>query len=47
MNITKAIIAAMKRIAAAHPTLGRHLKATIRTGYFCSYMPDPRVDWDL
>jgi hypothetical protein len=23
--------------------LGRHLAATIRTGRYCSYTPDPRV----
>ena len=44
--MAKGIGAAMKKIAAAHPALGRHLKATIRTGYFCSYTPDPRVDWE-
>jgi hypothetical protein len=30
-----------------HPALGRHLKATIRTGYFCSYTQDPRVEWEV
>lgn len=47
VTVTKGVVAAMKKIAAAHPALGRHLKATIRTGYFCSYTPDPRVDWEV
>jgi hypothetical protein len=33
----------MANLAAANPALGRHLSATIRTGRYCSYTPDPRV----
>jgi hypothetical protein len=40
--VTKGIKAALQKITAAHPTLGKHLAATIRRGYFCSYAPDPR-----
>lgn len=49
LTVSKGIAAAMKRISAAHPTLAAHLRATIRTGYFCRYTPDPRVriDWLL
>jgi hypothetical protein len=45
---TKAIKAALDKIAAAHPLLGRHLAATIRRGYFCVYLPDPRrpIVWE-
>lgn len=45
--VTKAVRAALARIARAHPALGDHLEATIRTGYFCSYTPDPnaRLRW--
>lgn len=43
VNVTRAIGAALKRIAAHHPTLGRHLAATVRTGAFCTYTPDPRL----
>lgn len=45
VTVTKGIRTVLDRIDKAHPILGRHLKATIRTGYFCSYTPDPRVDW--
>jgi tetratricopeptide (TPR) repeat protein len=43
VNVTRTIGAVLKRIAAGSPALGQHLAATVRTGYFCSYMPDPRV----
>jgi hypothetical protein len=43
VNVTRAIIATLKRIREHHPELARHLKATVRTGTFCVYTPDPRV----
>ncbi|MGH3824682.1 MAG: hypothetical protein ACRDRA_17890 [Pseudonocardiaceae bacterium] len=42
-NVSKSLRACLKRIETAHPALGAHLAATIRTGYFCCYQPDPRV----
>ena len=41
VNVTKAIRAAVKRIEAADPALGRHLEAALRTGTSCAYLPDP------
>jgi hypothetical protein len=43
LNATRAIRAAMANLAAANPSLGRHLSSTIRTGRYCSYTPDPRL----
>jgi hypothetical protein len=45
--VTKCIKKAIKKITDAIPSLGCHLAARIRTGYFCSYNPDPdrRVAW--
>jgi DNA-binding PadR family transcriptional regulator len=43
VNVTRAIGAALERITEHSPTLGRHLRVTIRTGTFCAYQPDPRV----
>jgi hypothetical protein len=40
--VTKGVKAAVSRIATVHPALGRHLTATVRCGYFCVYLPDPR-----
>ena len=41
--VSKAIKAAIERIATVHPSLADHLQATVRRGYTCTYMPDPRV----
>jgi tetratricopeptide (TPR) repeat protein len=43
LNATRAIRSAMANLARANPALGRHLAATIRTGRYCSYIPDPRA----
>jgi hypothetical protein len=42
-RVTRAVRAAMARIARHHAPLGEHLGATIRTGAYCSYVPDPRI----
>ncbi|MCC7370357.1 MAG: AAA family ATPase [Chloroflexi bacterium] len=49
LNATRAIRSAMANVAREHPLLGQHLAATIRTGRYCSYTPDPRtpVAWSL
>jgi predicted ATPase/class 3 adenylate cyclase len=46
-NVGKSLRACLKRIEQAHPALREHLAATIHTGYFCSYQPDPRapIEW--
>jgi hypothetical protein len=48
LNVTRAIRAAMANLTRANPPLGRHLAATIRTGRYCSYTPDPRapITWN-
>ena len=43
INVTRAIRSALDRIDDAVPALGAHLRATVRTGTFCAYMPDPRA----
>ena len=49
LNATRAIRTAMANLARANPALGRHLAATVRTGRYCSYSPDPRapICWEL
>jgi predicted ATPase len=46
-NVGKALRACLKRIEQSHPALGEHLAQTVKTGYFCSYQPDPRapIEW--
>ncbi len=39
----KRIHDALKQISVVDPTLGRYLRATVRTGIFCRYTPDPRL----
>ncbi|MGH2489813.1 MAG: transcriptional regulator, partial [Candidatus Limnocylindria bacterium] len=43
VSVTRTIKAALDRIGEHSPSLGSHLAATVRTGTFCSYQPDPRV----
>jgi predicted ATPase len=42
-SVSKAIRAVLERIGEHDPALARHLRATVRTGAFCAYIPDP--DW--
>jgi hypothetical protein len=42
VNVTRAIRAAIKRIAGYDAALGAELKTAVRTGAFCAYEPDPR-----
>jgi predicted ATPase len=43
VNVTRTIKLALRRIHEHHPALGQHLAATIKTGSYCSYMPDVRM----
>lgn len=45
--VTQRISGAITRIEAVAPDLGRHLRHSIRTGTFCSYMPERPTDWEL
>ncbi|MDX2079274.1 MAG: hypothetical protein SFU53_00675 [Terrimicrobiaceae bacterium] len=36
---------AIRRIEVVHPTLGLHLRNSIRTGAFCEYRPERPVSW--
>ncbi len=39
--VSKRIHDTMRRIQQHHPALGHHLRAGIRTGAHCVYLPDP------
>ncbi|HEX6287086.1 MAG TPA: hypothetical protein VFZ80_06345, partial [Acidimicrobiia bacterium] len=47
INVTRAIRAAVAKVDSNSRALGAHLDATVRTGVFCSYNPDPlqTVTW--
>jgi len=46
-SVTWRIRSAIKKIGTAHPRLGRHFENAIKTGTFCSYMPENPIDWQL
>jgi hypothetical protein len=45
--VTQRIRDAITRIEAADGLLGAHLRRSIRTGTFCSYLPEQPTNWDL
>ncbi|HEV7807073.1 MAG TPA: AAA family ATPase [Solirubrobacteraceae bacterium] len=49
VNVTRAIRAALRRIAEHEPELGRLLQSSIRTGSACAYLPDPDapLQWEI
>src|SRR5262249_21831089 len=49
VNVSRAIAAAVKKIAEDHPKLGEHLAARVHTGTVASYTPDPlmTVHWSF
>jgi hypothetical protein len=48
VSVTRAIRSAIDRLAAHHPALVEHLRATIHTGASCAYSLDPRrtIEWE-
>lgn len=49
LNVTRAVRAALEKISEQHAALGALLDRSIRTGSFCSYLPDPRspLSWQF
>ena len=45
--VTWRIRNAIRKIAGVHPPLGRHLDNSIRTGTYCTYVPERSVDWEV
>jgi AAA ATPase domain len=45
--VTARIRDALRRIEAAHPELGAHLRQSVSTGTFCQYRPEPPTTWRL
>jgi tetratricopeptide (TPR) repeat protein len=46
-TVSKSIRAIVGKIRHKDPSLGHHLGACIKTGYFCAYLPEPdrKIDW--
>lgn len=46
-TVTQRIRATVRRLDDAHPRLARHLRASLRTGTYCSYTPESPTRWHL
>ena len=49
VNVTRTIKLALEHIGRVHPELETHLTASVKTGTFCRYQPDPDevVNWRI
>ena len=45
--VTQRIRGSIRKLEAVHPALGRHLRASVRTGQFCSYRPERPTTWEV
>ncbi len=47
--VSKRIRATLDKLCDEDPVLGRHFNASIKTGYFCAYLPDPdhKIAWQM
>ena len=45
--VSARVKAAIAHVEELHPVLGRHLRNSVRTGYWCSYEPERPVDWTV
>lgn len=43
--VTARLRATIKKISDVHPELGLHLQGAVMTGNYCTYDPQPAVDW--
>jgi hypothetical protein len=47
VSVRNNIASAMRAIRGHDDALGRHLSNAVRTGTFCSYTPERKIDWDF
>jgi hypothetical protein len=45
--VTNRIRQTLTKIETIHPELGRHLANSVRTGTFCSYVPEDEIEWAM
>jgi hypothetical protein len=43
--VTQRLRATIRRLEDLHPELGRHLRASVITGIYCSYRPERAITW--
>jgi hypothetical protein len=47
VRVTGAIKYAVARLTRQHRPLALHLGKNIKTGFYCTYRPEVRLDWEL
>jgi hypothetical protein len=45
--VSARVRSSIERIESVHPDLARHLRSSIRTGYWCAYRPERDVIWHV
>ncbi|MFZ6005956.1 MAG: ATP-binding protein [Actinomycetota bacterium] len=45
--VSARVRSSIDKIATLHPSLGRHLNAAVRTGFWCSYQPEHPTSWSI
>ena len=45
--VTQRLRGTMRQLADTHPDLGRHLRASVNTGLYCSYTPPDDTTWHV
>jgi hypothetical protein len=45
--VSARVKASIDRVELLHPPLGRHLRASVHTGFWCRYAPERDVHWDI
>jgi ElaB/YqjD/DUF883 family membrane-anchored ribosome-binding protein len=43
--VTQRLRATIRRLEELYPELGRHLRASVTTGIYCSYQPERAISW--
>ena len=43
--VTQRLRSTMRQLTDTHPELGRHLRASVSTGLYCSYTPPDDTTW--
>jgi hypothetical protein len=45
--VSARVKASIERLEELHPDLGRHLRASVRTGFWCVYAPERALSWTV
>jgi tetratricopeptide (TPR) repeat protein len=45
--VSARVKASIDRLERLNPVLGRHLRNSIRTGFWCSYQPEQAISWEV